>query len=297
MVNALISQITEWIIGLFATSALNNAKSFFKSISELTGNIVEKVSEHPSMFSGSMWNFVVAVNNKVMLPVAGILLTYTAIYQLIEVVNEKNSFSDHELESIFKWIIKVMITILLVTNTTNIVDSAFKLSGTLTKQVAQKANTVGGDASLYDTNVKAVEELIDKHKEDKNISALLGMSAIFRLSNIILAIVKQLCQVVIYVRFFQIYIMASAGSIPMATFTSQRFQSMADNYLKNIFALGLQAVFMIIAITIYNIFLTDVVLKIVSPTECGLAALVSGGMLIMLLFKTEGIAKSLLNAS
>ena len=54
-------------------------------------------------------------------PIAGVILTFVMCYELIQLVTEKNNLHDVDTWMFFKWIFKTFCAVLIVTNTWNIV--------------------------------------------------------------------------------------------------------------------------------------------------------------------------------
>ena len=55
------------------------------------------------------------------LPIAGLVLTFVATYELIQLIIEKNNLHDLDYWIFFKWIFKTAAAILILSNTFNIV--------------------------------------------------------------------------------------------------------------------------------------------------------------------------------
>ena len=102
-------------------------------------------------------------------------------------------------------------------------------------------------------------------------------------------------------RIIEIYFVISVSSMPFATLTSNRYSNAGDNYLKTAIALGLQGMFMVLAVAFYSAYLnsiaTEVFNGIGSNPFGGMKVLGAGILLIFILLRTKSIASSVVGAS
>jgi hypothetical protein len=64
------------------------------------------------------------LSETVVLPIAGMILTFVLCYELIQLIIEKNNLQDFDTFNIFKWIFKTFIAVYILTNTFNIDSTA-----------------------------------------------------------------------------------------------------------------------------------------------------------------------------
>ena len=69
-----------------------------------------------------------SLSDNVIIPIAGIILTFVMCYELIHMVIEKNNLHDIETFMFFKWIFKTFVAVLIITNTFNIIMGIFDMS-------------------------------------------------------------------------------------------------------------------------------------------------------------------------
>ena len=80
-----------------------------------------------------------------MVPIAGVILAIVMTVDLIQMIADKNNLHDMDTWMIFKWVFKSAASILIVTNTWNIVMGVFDMAQSV---VAQAAGIIGSDASI-----------------------------------------------------------------------------------------------------------------------------------------------------
>ena len=99
----------------------------------------------------------------------------------------------------------------------------------------------------------------------------------------------------LYSRMIMIYMYASVSPIPFATLTNREWGSIGQNYIKGLLALAFQGFFMLLCVGIYAILVKDITtsgnIEKSLWTSVGYAAL-----LCFMLFKTDGISKSIFGA-
>ena len=67
------------------------------------------------------------------LPIAGVILTFIACYELIQMITEHNNMAQFEPALILKWIFKTAISVWMISNTFDIIMAVFDV----TQQVVQ----------------------------------------------------------------------------------------------------------------------------------------------------------------
>ncbi len=75
-----------------------------------------------------MFSLIRQLSETVILPIAGLILTFVATYELIQLIIEKNNLHDLDYWIFFKWIFKTACAILILSNTFNIVMAVFDVS-------------------------------------------------------------------------------------------------------------------------------------------------------------------------
>lgn len=294
MLGALMDRMLEMVCEMLASFNIAMAEAAFGNLHNLTGTISDTAAMTPDTFSGEMLFYAQSINDSVIVPIAGIILTFVAVQSLVSVVNEKNTFTDYEIQSLGKWIFMTTIAIVLITHSMDIIMGLFELGKHVTQQAMGIVGSAGGtdDPSAY---VDAVSELMNQHVADREIG-LLGISGLMMFVVVLSTWAAMIIvPVVVYVRFFYIYMTIAVAAIPMSTLTSHRFSGMGENYLKTIMALAFQALFMLLVIGLFELFIQRALTG--ENIQTVLIALGTGAaLLIILMLRTESISKSIFSA-
>ena len=89
------------------------------------GNIAQQVGTKPSSFEPRVFAMIEALSRNVVLPIAGIILTFIACYELIEMITQHNNMAQFEPALIMRWIFKTAVSVWLISNTFDIVMAVF----------------------------------------------------------------------------------------------------------------------------------------------------------------------------
>ena len=125
-------------------------------ISEIGG----EVAKTPKLWNSEVFNMIKGMSESVIVPIAGSILTLILIYELIYIINEHNNMRDFDSFIIFKWIIKSVIGIFLVTNTFDIVNGIYDVSYFIVQKSTQYLDIQTSGIELYDTleNIRSTLE-------------------------------------------------------------------------------------------------------------------------------------------
>ena len=143
--NFIWTRLTEWLTTMLVGSIMGNLTGLFDSINARVSEIAVNVGSTPQAWNGGVFTMVQNLSETVMLPIAGIILTFVMTYELIQMIMERNNMHDFETFMFFKWILKTFIAITLVTNTWNIVMAVFDVAQSV---VNSAAGVIVTDASI-----------------------------------------------------------------------------------------------------------------------------------------------------
>ena len=268
--------IQEWFKELLIDGIISNLSGTFDTVNT-------KVGMTPAGWNGGTFNMIRGLSETVIVPIAGIILTFVMCYELIQLIVEKNNLHDFDTWLFWKWIFKTFCAVLIVTNTWNIVMAVFDVAQSV---VSQSAGVIISDAEI---DISGVVGNLETTLADWSIGSLLGLwfqSVFVGLCSHILTISIFL---VIYGRMIEVYLTVSVGPIPFATMVNREWGHTGQNYLKSLLALGFQAFLIMVCVGIYAVLLQNITVAI---WECmGYTVL-----LCYTLFKTGSLAKSLFGA-
>ena len=101
--------------------------------------------------------------------------------------------------------------------------------------------------------------------------------------------------VIVYGRMIEIYLMVSLAPIPFSTFGNREQSQIGQNYLRSLFAIGFQGFLILVCVGIYAVLIQSVAFS--QDIIASLWGVVGYTVLLRFtLFKTGGLAKSVLNA-
>ena len=117
---SIIQQLTDWLKGVLVSGIMDNLTNTFSSVNDQVGQIAVDVGRTPSSFLPAVFNMVRNLSESVIMPVAGLLLTFIACYELIQLIISYNNLSSFETWFIWKWIFKTFVAVELITHTFDI---------------------------------------------------------------------------------------------------------------------------------------------------------------------------------
>ena len=78
--NTILEQITEWLKGMLIDGIMNNLSGMFDAVNQQVGDVAAQVGRSPSAFSPGVFSMVRNVSESVIIPIAGMILTFIACY-------------------------------------------------------------------------------------------------------------------------------------------------------------------------------------------------------------------------
>ena len=286
---SIIDSITEWLKELLISGITSNLSGMFDTVNSKVGEIAGEVGKTPSAWNGGVFSMIQSLSDNVIIPIAGIILTFVMCYELIQMVIEKNNLHDIETFMFFKWIFKTFVAVLILTNTFNIIMGIFDMSQHV---VSNAAGVIITDTNIDITTVIANMEESLKEME---LGPLLGLWLQSTLIGFTMTALSICIFVIIYGRMIEIYLMTSMAAIPLATMVNREWGSMGQNYLRAMLALGFQAFLIMVCVGIYAV----LVQSMSTDGDIIKAVWTCVGYTVLLcftLFKTKKKKKSLFNA-
>lgn len=137
--------IQEWFKELLIDGIISNLSGTFDTVNTKVGEIAGEVGMTPAGWNGGIFNMIRGLSETVIVPIAGIILTFVMCYELIQLIVEKNNLHDFDTWLFWKWIFKTFCAVLIVTNTWNIVMAVFDVAQSV---VSQSADVIISDAGI-----------------------------------------------------------------------------------------------------------------------------------------------------
>ena len=277
--------ITDWLKGLLIEGIMGNLDGLFDTVNTRVGEIAVQVGTTPAAWNAGVFSLIRQLSETVVLPIAGLILTFVATYELIQMIVERNNL--HEVDSwlFFKWIFKTAAAILILSNTFNIVMAVFDVSQSV---INSAAGLIQGSTDITPGMMDALQTTL----EGMELGPLLGLWLQSSLIGITMWALNIAIFVIVYGRMLEIYLLTSLAPIPFATLSNREFGSMGQNYLKSLLAVGFQGLLILVCVAIYAVLVQGIATS-GDPIGAIWGCVGYTVLLCFMLFKTGTIAKSI----
>lgn len=287
--NFIWDKITEWLKGLLVSGIVSNLSGLFDSINTRVADVASTVGKTPQAWNGSIFNMIRSLSENVVVPIAGIILTFVMCLELIQLLIDRNNMHDFDTFIFVKWIIKTFAAVLIVTNTWNIVMGVFDVAQHV---VSQAAGVIIGETAL---DVASLLGDMEASLMEMDVGPLFGLWFQSSLMGIIAWVLSICIFIIVYGRMIEIYMVTSVAPIPMATMVNREWGQMGQNYLRSLFALGFQAFLIMVCVGIYAVLVQNI--SVGSDVSAALWTCIGYTVLLCFtLFKSSSVAKSVFNA-
>lgn len=283
----IFDKIEEFFKELLLGGIQANLESMFIDINDKVGAVATDIGKTPMGWNSEVFNFIKSINDSVIIPIAGLIITAVLCIEVINMVMQKNNMHDTDTFEFFKYMIKMWIAVWLVSHAFTFSMAVFDVAQHLVNQAAGVINTsatVSGDQI-----VQMVEGL-----KDKGLGELVMILFETSLVKVAIQVMSVVIMLVVYGRMFEIYVYCSVSAIPFATMGNKEWGQIGTNYIKGLFAIGLQGLFLIICLGIYA-----VLVKTIKITDIHASTFMILGYALLLglmMLKSGTLAKSVLNA-
>ncbi len=283
----IFDKIEEFFKELLLGGIQANLESMFIDINDKVGAVATDIGKTPMGWNSEVFNFIKSINDSVIIPIAGLIITAVLCIELINMVMQKNNMHDTDTFELFKYMIKMWIAVWLVSHAFTFSMAVFDVAQHLVNQAAGVINTSA--AVSGDQIVQMVEGL-----KDKGLGELVMILFETSLVKVAIQVMSVVIMLVVYGRMFEIYVYCSVSAIPFATMGNKEWGQIGTNYIKGLFAIGLQGLFLIICLGIYA-----VLVKTIKITDIHASTFMILGYALLLglmMLKSGTLAKSVLNA-
>ena len=286
--DSVLQSIEDWLRGLLVSGIMSNLSNIFDSLNDKVGRIASDVGQTPASFSPSIYHMIQNLSENVIMPIAGMILTFIACYELIQLVISHNNMANFETWIFFKWVFKTFVAVTLITNTMNITMAIFDV----TQHVVNQAGGIINGSTSVDASILSS---MQSNLETMEVGALISIFLQTLVMQFFIKILGALIFVIVYARMIEIYLMVSLAPIPFATFGNKEQSMIGQNYFRSLMALGFQGFLIMVCVGIYAALVQAV------PVSNDLIAYLWEifGITVLLaftLFKTGAVAKSVLHA-
>ena len=287
---SIIDKITEFIKEMLQGWVLTNLETMFTDVNEKVGTIAGEVSKTPSTWNSGIFDMIKTLSDNVIVPIAGMIISFVLVYELITMVIDKNNMHDFDTSLFFRFLLKACIAVSLLSQTFDIVMAVFDVGSHV---VTQAAGAISGSTSL-DVQSTLVN-MFNSQLENMGIGELIGLGMETMIVSLGMKIMSVLITVILYGRMIEIYLYVSVAPIPAATVTNREWGSVGTNYLKGLIALAFQGFFIMVCVAIYAVLVAGVAVADNLHTALWSVAAYTV-ILCFSLFKTGSLSKSIFNA-
>ena len=206
---------------------MSNLSGLFDDVNTQVGNIAQQVGTKPSSFEPRVFAMIEALSRNVVLPIAGIILTFIACYELIEMITQHNNMAQFEPALLMKWIFKTAISVWMISNTFDIIMAVFDVTQQV---VANSSGIISGNTRVNDIGLS----MLQSSMMQMDVGPLFGLFLQSFFIGITMRILSIVIFVIVYGRMIEIYMAVSLAPIPMATWGNHEQSHVGQNYLRHI---------------------------------------------------------------
>ena len=280
--------ISDWLKELLIEGILGNLDGLFDNVNARVGEIATQVGTTPANWNAGVFSLIQQLSETVILPIAGLILTFVATYELIQLIIEKNNLHDLDYWIFFKWMFKTAAAILILSNTFNIVMAVFDVAQSV---ISRSAGLIQGSTAIQPDMMTSLEATL----EDMELGSLLGLWLQSSVIGLTMWVLNIIIFVIMYGRMLEIYMLTSLAPIPMSTLVNREVGSLGQNYIKSLFAVGFQGLLILICVAIYAVLIQGISTS-GDPIGAIWGCVGYTVLLCFMLFKTGSIAKSIFGA-
>ena len=286
--DSILEQITDWLKEMLVSGIMQNLSGMFDPVNQRVGDIATQVGTTPAAFSPGIFGMIRNVSESVIVPIAGMILTFIACYELIQMIIDHNNLANFESWIFFKWVFKTFLAVTIITNCFNITMAVFDVSQQV---IAGAGGIIAGSTAIDSAALDSMQATV----EAMDLGPMLGLYLQSFIVQTTMWVLGILIFVIVYGRMIEIYLMVSLAPIPFSTFGNREQSQIGQNYLRSLFAIGFQGFLILVCVGIYAVLIQSVAFS--QAIIASLWGVVGYTVLLCFtLFKTGGLAKSVLNA-
>lgn len=283
----IFDKIEEFFKELLLGGIQANLESMFLDINDKVGAVATDVGKTPMGWNGDVFAFIKSINDSVIIPIAGLIITAVLCIELINMVMQKNNMHDTDTFEFFKYIIKMWIAVWLVSHAFEFSMAVFDVAQHMVNKAAGVINT---SATVSGDQIVAMMDTLKEKRLGELVMILFETSLI----KVAIQVISVVIMLVVYGRMFEIYVYSSVSAIPFATMGNKEWGQIGTNYIKGLFALGLQGLFLMVCLGIYAVLVKTI--KITDIHTSTMTILGYAVLLGLMMLKSGTLAKSVLNA-
>lgn len=291
---SVFEKLEEWIRGLLVDAVKSSITKANDSMTEIIDLMRGTITDTPQSWNNALFLRLEAISKSAIVPIAVGIMTIIICYDLITACADRNNMKDFDIGVFFRFIVKAWVAIFFINNIFTITGGIFEIGSA----VADKALV-----QFFDENT-AFQEVMTSTDFESMLSecSLADLMLTWALSISAYTITLIMTIIVMLVtagRMIEILVYFCAAPIPFATMTNKEWNNIGFSFLKNLFALALQAFFIVIILAIYVILFNT---NMTNPADFGgltgslLSWICYSIICCFMLMKTGSISKSICGA-
>lgn len=269
---------------------MSNLEGMFTDVNDKVGDIAGEVSLGPATWNASVYNTIHNLSDTVIIPIAGIVISYVLCYELITMVIDRNNMHDIDSGLLFKYLFKACVAVMLLSRTSDIVMAIFDVGSHM---VSEAAAVTSADTAI---NVgPTIQTMFSNQLSAMTIGELIGLGIETMFCTFCMKIMSVLITVILYGRMIEIYLYVSVAPVPFATLGNRDWGTIGTNYLKGCIALAFQGFFIMVCVAIYAVLIASI--SVSTDLHSALWQVMAYTVVLCFsLFKTGSLSKSIMNA-
>lgn len=151
--------IETWMRDLLTGMVSSNLTTMYTDVNEKTGEIAAQVGQTPQGWNGNIFSMIQNLSDSVIVPIAGMIITFVLCYELISMLTEKNNMHDLDTWMFFKYFFKMWVAVWIVSHTFTITMAVFDVGQTV---VSRAAGVISSDTAInIDTMISTMETAME----------------------------------------------------------------------------------------------------------------------------------------
>lgn len=289
MFDSIFEAIEEWMRNLLTGMVESNLTTMFADVNDKTGQIAAQVGQTPQGWNGSIFSMIQGLSNSVIIPIAGMIITFVLCYELISMLTERNNMHEIDTWMFFKYFVKMWIAVYLVSNTFTITMAVFDVGQSV---VNSAAGVISNQTSI---DISSAIADIGTTMESMEIGELVVLALETLIVSFGMKIMSIVITVIMYGRMIEIYLYTSVAPIPFATMSNKEWGQIGLNYFRGLFALAFQAFLMMVCVGIYSVLVSA--LQVTGNLSSALFEVAAYTVILCFsLMKTGSLSKSIFNS-
>ena len=264
-----------------------NLEELYSGVNATIVDASNNIALSPSQWNPTLWSFVSELTRSAIMPIAGVVLVFCLTAEIYKMVVDKNGQHDIETGDIIMLVVKTGIALFVIQNLFTLLLGIFDIGAFA---IGQAADVVLTGTPSNSADIDAIMQQLELLSGGQYFSIWM-MSC---LADNIMWIFNIVITVIIWGRMIEIYLYCSVAAIPAAALLNKDLD-IAKNFFKSIIALVLQGFLIMFCLGAYAVLVNNFVYTD-NPSTAITQILIYAALLIVTLFKSGGIAKSIMNS-